>query len=608
MHRMIRPAAVCAVLVAGMALAQDGLGPMEGVGGDQQRAERNILSASRPQTKEAVVPVFTAPLPLPAASDSDATNSVPWQIAAVKIQGDASFAGQIGLTSALTQSLSGKTCTRDQVVAMLQDMNRRLIGRGYYLAHVWLTHACFDKGTLTVAFDPGRIGRTDYRFGDRTNSIDGRWFSRQQIERQMTGVTPGNVFDYSAMYDGLYAINSQPDLTLDTVIKVRKEIEDELLMRYVDLGFDVTERVPLHAVLDVNNYGTEALGQWFGSLTVQDLNLTRNDDILTLNPAMSLNGDLLSMAGSYSRPYHCGDGGNTTVYGGYSQLDISDVEPNMGLLGSGWFVGLEESYNLVNTRSTLLTIAPGLVYRHIEDQLVVGGTSLEKRSADIMPFSLALNYTGKTPDGWGGRNLATLAGYYNLLGDENDISALRYGAEVNYMIARAQYARIQPIFGIEDAQHRQIHQWLLFFKVAGQMTDQQLIPAEQLAIGGATTVRGYSAKSQLGDDGMYGTIELRTPVLLDLISSHVSPASDTKSVRMPFDRLQFVTFVDGGMTRVIDPLPGETSGVDMVSWGVGLRLAATQHVQFKADWGIPLNKVEGDDSTSAFYLDLQLQF
>ncbi len=608
MYRMIRLAVICAVLIVGVSRAQDKLGTMEGVGGEQQRAERNIVSASQPLTKEAVIPVFTAPLPLQNAPASDTTNEPSWQVTSVKVRGTSVFADQIGLTRTLEDSLGGKTCSRGQVAVLLQEMNKQLIARGYYLARVWLARSCFENGVLTVSFDPGRIGSIDVRFGGKTNTVDGVWFSRSQIQRQMSEVAPGSVFDYTALYNSLYAVNTQPDLTLDTVIKVRKEIEDEQLVRYVDLGFDVTERIPLHAILDINNYGTEALGGWLASLTLQDLNLTRNNDVLTLNPAMSLNGGLESIAGSYSLPNDYGRGGNTTIYGGYSQLDVPDVAPGLGLLGTGWFAGLSESYNFINSRDTLLSASVGIVYRHLEDQYVIGSYTLEPRPADVMPLSLSLNYTEKTGDAWGGRNLATLAGFYNLMGDEAEISTLRYGAAADYMIARAQYARIQPIFGTVDAQQREIHQWILFFKLSGQMASGPLIPSEQLAIGGATTVRGYSAKSQLGDEGVYGTLELRTPVLLDLIRSSVLTMDGGQAGSAPFDRLQFVTFFDGGMTQVIDPLPGESTGVTMLSWGLGMRLAATQYAQFKIDWGTPLMKVEGDETTSAFHIDLQLQF
>jgi len=335
--------------------------------------------------------------------------------------------------------------------------------------------------------------------------------------------------------------------------------------------------------------------------------------VLTINPASTFDQSLQSIAASYELPHHLGNGGHTTVYGGYSKLDADDVVPSIGVQGSGWFVGIEESYNLIDDHDRQVSVSAGIVRRYFEEQLIVAGLPAGEQPITLMPAYLTVGYTDRTPDLLGGRNFATLAGYYNLgnhLGasDKQDFADMRVGAEPDYLIGRAQLARLQPLFGRTDDLGQQIHQWMLFLRLEGQLANTPLVPAEELQFGGPASVRGYAINSRLGDDGVFGTVELRTPVLLDLLRTTALGAGAAKGSSTPFDRLQFVAFFDAGRTRVQEPLPGEESGTTLASWGLGMRLAATQHVQFKLDWGVPLINKISDDNSSAFYLDMQVQF
>jgi len=80
------------------------------------------------------------------------------------------------------------------------------------------------------------------------------------------------------------------------------------------------------------------------------------------------------------------------------------------------------------------------------------------------------------------------------------------------------------------------------------------------------------------------------------------------------DRLQFVTFVDGGYVKMDNPL-GEQGSFTLVSAGVGFRLSLTSHAQMRFDWGFPLagredvvTPNEEIKSTGRFHLSAQVQF
>lgn len=336
---------------------------------------------------------------------------------------------------------------------------------GYYFCHVEsiATHA--DARTVDFRVDAGRIHEVRIGFREKawlplsgTNPVpregDGKWFSRRQIqERYLRQVAPGAVFNYSTLYDRFHRLNAHPDLTADVTLRPPSNapaVSDK--ERAVDVDVVVTEKMPLHFVFDVDNSGTDASENWMGRLTAQYLNLTKHDDVLTLNYQNSLQDfDALGgLAGSYYLPHTFGTSRDfaATLYGGWTDVDSTDVVPEIDVQGMGWFVGLQEAYSLVDTRNRSFLLSVGVIRRHVEDNLVVAGTKLEENEVTVMPFSVAGIYADRKADGWNGLNFATIECLYNVgdfLGtsNEEEMKLQRVAAEPDYMILRAQVARLQ---------------------------------------------------------------------------------------------------------------------------------------------------------------------
>ena len=579
-------------------------GVLSGVGTDASRTDATALNAAAAPKGKADVPRLAPPDAAVANAASAIAGS---DVATVALAGDSAFAKTHKLHSRITQALSDNASVGDA----LRAVNKDLIAEGFYLARLTPAYDAAAKA-LTVHVETGVFGNVNIAF-ENSETGTGRWFSKRQIEQRFSDFTSGGAFDYAALYRRLAEINASPDLTLDTHIAVRSAFEgegdDRHVTRYADLNLVVKESIPFHAMLEVNNYATEELGDWQGQLTLQYLNLTHADDVLTLSPGMTLNGDLKTVAASYLRPHHLWKGGNTTFYGGYSDLDSSDVVPRIDLEGSGYFGGAVESFKLISTDRRTLSISAGLLYRYIEDQFsahLKGQTyNLRKRNVSVLPLTVSLSYADLVSnDPLGGRNFATLSAIYNIAsGGDNDMDQMWYHAEENYTIARLQLARLQPLFGGHEKNPSS--QWTLFLRAEAQYAPDPLIPAEKLFLGGYHTVRGYTSKCALGDSGAYGSAEFRTPILLDPVSHLFFSKSDA-----PRDRWQFLVFMDAGYAEMQDPLPGSVDAEAMLSVGVGLRLALTRYAQFRFDYGIPLLDIDMDDGnkTGAFYVSGQLQF
>jgi len=598
-------------LVSCIAMAQEGLEPMAGAGGVMRDAERRALTPV-PVSQDGKVPDLASAGQNNKDKSRNGDDKVLGPISDVRIYGATNFAYQVNLSNRILVNLQdGAPKTVGQVKDALSEIRHELLMEGFYL--VRLSPARKDvfyseeTHSLGVLVDDGRFGIIDIKFEDGTE--DGTWYSRSQILRRFRYLNEGDTFDYTRLRDALFDANSHPDLTIDTAIDVRKPIEgegnDRRIVRYADLELTVHERFPLHMVWEVNNFGMEEVEEWQTSLTMQYLNLTKHDDVLTVSPAMSFGAELMSVAASYMLPHSWWLGGNTTIYGGWSTLDVDDIVPRLDLEGSGWFTGIQHSEYLHDSERHLWAFSVGLLWRYIDDQYTALGQKLNQRDVSILPVSAALSYTGKKADGFGGRNFATLQGVFNMASSGDDLADMWTGAEEHYWILRGQLARLQPLFGWYDEKaKKELHQWMLFLKLEGQYTTENLIPIEKLSLGGYNTIRGYRTRGYIGDYGIYGTAELRTPILVDGIASLFGDRTD----KTPIDRLQGLCFLDYGWTAFNDLPSGYDDNEFLCSAGVGARAALTKYSQLRCDVAFPLADAYGDDDSMEFYLSVQVQF
>lgn len=273
---------VLGIFFVAQSYAQEVLGPMGGVGGEARRIEQQALTPVRPPDSKKKQ---KSAVPTPKISAGTIANAGEgWIVATVSLSGDLAFAEKMGVQQTLEGMLVGETArNREEVQEALRKVFSSFIDEGYYLARVSLPRDPYDAKTKTmkVTVEQGLMGNIRINFA--SDREDGRWYSREQIARRFKELKPGDTFNYKQLYDSLYEVNSHPDLTLDTKISVRKPLEgegaDRHVVRYADIDLTVKERFPLHAVLDINNHGIEAIDEWQSSLTLQYLNLTKADDV-----------------------------------------------------------------------------------------------------------------------------------------------------------------------------------------------------------------------------------------------------------------------------------------------------------------------------------------
>lgn len=487
----------------------------------------------------------------------------------------------------------------EKAAEVLEDAARNA---GYYLARVKVE----DGNLVAVPGSFGAIG-VSFKSGD-TNSAEGRFFSAAQLRRQLarSGVAEGEPFNYARLYEAFKDVNSNPDLLAN--VRLVSPVEKDGA-RSLAVNLEAEEENPLHFVGSIDNYGTGpddgdyAADKWMARGTVQYLNLWKANHAVTASALTSLDNTLWGGAASYYAPFEIGrHDSSVTVHGGFTEVDSDDVVPGIDVEGAGWFAGVQTSVELFPDWNDSLRLALGLTWRNVWDRLLVAEADqkekLNKNEIDLLPLSVALMYSSGSLDGWMGRNYATLEVVRNVGGSNADeIKKQRFAAEDDYTIVRAQLARIQTLGGKGSYAGRDI----LFGKVDAQWSDGALVSAEQMGVGGASSVRGYKEREWLGDHAVTASLEWRTPLLLGYLGG--STEGET-----PRDRLQLVVFGDMGWIGVEDALAGEDDSQVLGSVGAGLRFAWGEHALMRFDWGFPLKETSESDHSGRGHVSLSAQF
>lgn len=490
-----------------------------------------------------------------------------------------------------------------------------LIDQGYYLARIVRTgpnRGVTPEGVLRLCLQVGCVQDVEVAFRGKEPGEDGAYFTNEQVRKRFDRVKRGNGFNYGELYLALYGLNNHPDLTAD--VDVRASLGTGTNGdSTVTCHLDVEEKLPLHASFELNNYAIDAVDNWQAVAVVQYLNLTKADDVLTIAPAMALSGDQWSISANYTRPFSFLNGGTFSLYGGYSDSEIDDIDNSvirdLNYQGYGCFGGGRLSFNLIDSSAQNLSLFADLMYRSMEQRLALASLALQRYNVGVLPLTTGLSWTNRRLDALGGRNFATLSWTFNLLDTGDKVRDVWTDADTHYSIFRAQFARIQPLFGETTLSQGFDSQWTAFLRMEGQWSGKNLMPYEQLTLGGHDNLRGYRTNGHYGDNGIYGTLELRTPVWRDLVSGLVRTSDEDPEKWL--DSVQLLAFCDFAWLERESTSYGHGDSEYPWSLGVGARMALSKHTALTCDVAFPMKDLKDnskDDDDVEIYVGVRAQF
>jgi hemolysin activation/secretion protein len=343
----------------------------------------------------------------------------------------------------------------------------------------------------------------------------------------------------------------------------------------VDLQLRVKDRPPVRPYVGYENSGNEILGE---DRLLAGVNL---GDVLGLDHLLNYQfttdveiEKFKAHSLSYIVPLPWRH--TLTVFGSYVDIDTDLAAlgfPDFQQEGQSYQASMRYSVPLPRFAKVDHELSAGFDYKRTDNNLEFGVVSLFDTPTEIGQF--VVGYRAWRPDPFGSTALG-LQGYYSpgdlfSHNDDDDFDATRPGTDANYLYLRVLAERATKLPLGPDWRQKRLDE-VFAWHIAGtyQWADSQLLPSEQLGLGGYATVRGYDERVVNGDDGWVINNELRSPAYR--IGNLTGKAG-------AYDTLQFLIFSDYGAAR------SPEADFDLVSVGGGVRFNVSTHFQFRFDYG-----------------------
>ena len=403
--------------------------------------------------------------------------------------------------------------------------------------------------------------------------VDGNRYYSEAMYRKYLGASIGEPIKPSEISNGISFINRNPFRNAVAIYSPGEE------KGTTDLTVAVKERFPLRVYVGADNTGIPTIerqrffqgfnwGKAFGLDHVLSFQHTSSYNFDTFN---AWTGDyqaflpwrhLIRLYGGFSNIHV-----KTTPVPGYSgnnkgssgQASIRYIAPFTAFANANTHQELIFGFDYKNTNNTILfSTLSGVVGGYINlSQFVFGYERVQTFDCFNSQLDLQLEL------------------FYSpgaMLPNETDSAyqTLRPGAVNHWLYAKAYLQYLQHLPKDFSA--------LVWLR--GQASSQNLLPSEQIGIGGFDTVRGYNQQQYTADDAVLFTAEVHSPKYP--LFSHFCRNTGG-------DAIEFLAFFDYGYGWNHTRLPGEPKADHLLGIGPGLRYTAKQYVTARLDWGIKLH-------------------
>lgn len=389
-----------------------------------------------------------------------------------------------------------------------------------------------------------------------------RYYDPEKIKRMAPSLAEGNLPDFNKINHDIIALNRQADL------RVTPALRAGVRPGTVDIDLDVKDKMPLHGSLEVNNRHNSNTTPWRvnGALRYDNLWQLGHSVGVSYQIAPERLNDARVFSGFYLARIPDVQNLSLLLQGSKQDSDVSTLG-GAAVAGRGNVLGARLLFTLPQKEGFYQSLSFGMDYKKFEQDIVVAGVTT---SAPITYFPFTLTHAGT----WTGAKRTTeinnsiIFSLRGLGSDQSNFARRRYLADDGFIYYRGDLAHTQKLTGGFEA----------YGKVQGQISSGPLINNEQFAGGGLATVRGYLESAALGDSGLFGSVELRSPSLLGSSGDSTSGGNEWR----------FHLFADGGRLRMRAPLPAQEGTFDLFSVGGGTRFRVLNHLNGSADVGLPL--------------------
>lgn len=393
----------------------------------------------------------------------------------------------------------------------------------------------------------------------RLRVVDSRYFSPADIRTAIPELAEGKVPNFTEMQKQLADLNRSADRRVTPVLRAGKTPGT------VEVDLKVKDQLPFHGSVELNSRQIPNTTLTRLSANVSWDNLWHRQHSLGVTGLVAPENPDESrvISGNYTLPAW---GGFVALYGVYSASDVASVGA-LNVLGNGMILGARYILPLPGTGTFFHTASVGLDYKDFTQKINLFGGGNFNTPITYMPFTVGWDGT------WLGDGRITKLGLSlnfhvrGLVGSEEEFAAKRFKGRSNYVYLRGSFSHTETLS----------QGWGLTGRASWQIAAQPLINNEQSIVGGINTVRGYLEVAALGDDSATGGLEVFTPNYAGYLFD-------------PISELRLLAFIDAGIVRIQDPLPGQQDHFDLAGTGMGLRMKGWQGASADVSWAVALEE------------------
>lgn len=448
-------------------------------------------------------------------------------------------------------------------------------------ARAALEKAYHDKGFQTVSVSVPQqnalTGRVILKVSElkvgQLRVKNSRYFDLNNITGRAPSLKQGTVPNFNDVTRDIVSLNQWPDR------RVTPALRAGITPGTVDVDLNVEDKAPLHASIEVNNRQSP------NTTATRLLSTVRYDNLWQLGHSFSFSYQVAPenpdhaqvFSGSYMARVPDVDWLTVLFYAVKSSSNVASIG-GMNVVGPGEILGGRAVITLPARENLFHTISAGLDYKHF-DQTVQSAVTGFSSPVTYYPFVASYGATFQLEKSTTQLNASVT---YNMRTPSSDW--LAFDNKRTY--ASASFAHLN----VDVAHTQELPEgFQLYGKVQGQVADGPLVSSEQLSIGGLDTVRGYLESEVLGDDGIVGNLELRTPDLGPMLQKEMKDETGQGAPRfVTFNEWRFFGFADAGHVSVQRPLAEQQSKFDIWSYGAGTRFKVFDGVNGMVAYSVPM--------------------
>jgi hemolysin activation/secretion protein len=513
-------------------------------------------NSASPSSQLAASPSAPAPAAKPTATQR-------FDIDDFAIQG-ADTLSQIEIEEAIYPFL-GPNKTADDVEKARAALEKAYHDKGFQTVSVSVPQQNAQAKVISLKVTELKVGRLRVK--------NSRYFDLNKITDKATSLKEGTVPNFTDVTKDIVALNQWPDR------RVTPALRAGVTPGTVDVDLNVEDKVPLHASVELNNRQSPNTAALRLNSTVHYDNLWQRGDSFSFSyqVAPQRPSDAEVFSGSYLARVEDVDWLNVLFYAVKSSSDVATVG-GTNIVGPGQILGSRAVMTLPARENFFHTLSAGLDYKHFDQTVKLGGDGF---ASPVTYYPVVASY-GATFQNEKFTTQLNAAVTYNLRplsSDPVDFDNKRFAASASFIHLNADLSHTQDL--PEGFQ--------FYGKIQGQVADGPLVSSEQFSVGGLDTVRGYLESEVLGDNGIVGNIELRSPNVGDLLQKEMKDGTGQGAPPFAtFNEWRFFGFADAGTVTVLRPLPEQQAKFDVWSYGVGTHFKLLNYLNGTVIYSVPM--------------------